>query len=389
MIAKHWFMNLTITKRLVLGFGLVLCLMGGTLIADITASASQASLSNRLLTHLFPARIAARDIVTWVRSADDDGAWYVMTPNRAQAASLLATYDADTSQVQASLNQATALADTERQRAALRDFAGFWSGSNGYLAGNLQAFAFKQHGKRDQALSLYVSIPFVPSLSAAQVYINVVEQETATVVGQEQSAANLVRNLSIGLGLLAMLLGIIIAAVIARSIAGPLGRLTRAAARLAVGDTSVHDLLPAATRDEVGQLSASFRIMVDYQSSMVAVAQGVAQGDLVQTVTPKGDADALGQAFSTMVSNLRDLVGKAAHSAEEVDAGAAQLSHTTEQLGQASTQIARAIEEVARGASDQSRGAADALSRMTEFGVVVREVADGASAQAGAVTDAA
>ncbi|HVA88274.1 MAG TPA: methyl-accepting chemotaxis protein [Chloroflexota bacterium] len=381
----HLLANLKITVKLMLGFGIVLLLMALTLGADITASSQQSSLSDRLVHHLFPARIAARDIVTWVRSADDDGAWYVMTTHPDQAAALMQVYTSDVAQVASRVAQATALADTDGQRQALQSFAAFWSGSNGYLAGNDQAFALKQHGHATAAQALYVGVPFVPSLQAAQVYINIVETEIAKANADESAAAHLVLVLSVGLGLAALVLGAAIAFLIARAISRPLGRLSAAAVRLSAGDMAVDALLPPSSRDEVGQLAAAFRAMVSYQQAVITVAQAVAAGDLTRTLAPQGEADALGHAISTMVDNLRALVGQVARSAEEVTAGAGQLAQTTEQLGQASTQIARAIEEVARGASDQSRGAGDALAQMTELGGAAARVAAGAAVQATAL----
>jgi len=74
---------------------------------------------------------------------------------------------------------------------------------------------------------------------------------------------NLVWNTLVRVGL-----GLLLARVISR----PLQRLTNAAARLAEGDLVVESLLPAASRDEIGMLSTSFRRMVGYQQEMVEAA---------------------------------------------------------------------------------------------------------------------
>ena len=68
--------NLSIGKRLMLGFGLVIALSAVAFVASLVASSNQAAISNRIVNHLDPARLAARDIVTLVRSIDDDGAFH-------------------------------------------------------------------------------------------------------------------------------------------------------------------------------------------------------------------------------------------------------------------------------------------------------------------------
>ena len=190
----------------------------------------------------------------------------------------------------------------------------------------------------------------------------------ATVLGG--GAVTLAVLFAIGLGLL-----------LARVISRPLQRLTNAAARLAEGDLVVESLLPAASRDEIGMLSTSFRRMVGYQQEMVEAAQAIATGDLSRTVNPKGTTDALGQAFATMVDGLRTVICQVTQSAVAVDTGAAQLAQATEQIGQASSQIAHAIEDVARGTATQSQGVAQVRAIMDEVRASVLQVSDNVAVQ--------
>src|SRR6266699_579878 len=67
------FTNMKVAHKLTLGFGIVLLLMLGTLAADVFASTQQSAVADRLVHHLYPAREAAEQILTWDRSADDDG----------------------------------------------------------------------------------------------------------------------------------------------------------------------------------------------------------------------------------------------------------------------------------------------------------------------------
>jgi methyl-accepting chemotaxis protein len=405
-----WLVNLTIARKLAMGFGLVLVLMSGTLAADVVCSARQAALADRIVHHLAPARLNARNIVTLVRSADDDGFWAqgALIHDPAHSRALFRLYYQELGQIRAVLATALRMADTPAQRAAIRRFQAFYFGTGpltaadralldknthwdvidghgGYTIGNEQNFALARRHQWVAAFYGYTTVPFVPALQDAQRYIDVVQGEIDQTMVQEHDAARRTLFLSVGLGALAVVLGIVIALLVARSIAWPLRRLTEAAERLACGDTAVGETLPPTSRDELGVLNASFRAMVSYQQDISAVVTAVATGDLTRSVEPKGAPDALGLACARMTADLRDLIGEVAQSSGQVDHGAAQLAQAAEQVGAASTQIARAIEEVARGAGEQSQSAGAAMTQMTELAMAVARVSSGTEAQRGAI----
>ena len=129
------------------------------------------------------------------------------------------------------------------------------------------------------------------------------------------------------------------AAINASAASGTRLLLILAVAGLAITVTLTVLIVRAITRP-LGQLTASacwaqrgsLRAMVSHQQRMAGAAAAIAAGDLSRDVTPAGADDTLGQAFATMVANLRDLIGQVRDSATQVDSGAAQLSHAAEQL---------------------------------------------------------
>jgi HAMP domain-containing protein len=401
----RWFHDLAIARKMLLSFGLVVLVMCGTLAADTIASRRQATLTDRITQHLDPAEVTALDIVTLVRSIDDDGAWMVnsLSGNRAHTAALSVTYYQEVATLHATVQQALALADTERQRQVIRQFiASYWGtkpitaadrktldgqshwvfgGADGYLFGNEQVFAKDRAGHYLQAAFAYTTVPFIGALHSAQVYLDIVQQEIGQASAQEQDAAQLVLGLSFGLGAFALLFSMGMVLLITRVVGGSLQRLRTAAQRLARGDTAIEDALPPATGDELGALSASFRSMVTYQQTMAGAAQAMAQGDLTTPITPQDDDDLLGHAFVSMQRKMRTLLADTAASAERVDAEARQLQQASTQIGDASTQIAKAIEDVARGAASQSRIANETIQSMDALIAVLDEVHGGAKSQ--------
>src|ERR1035437_40141 len=91
----------SVRTKLLGGFAVVLLLMGTTLTVDIVASGNQSAISDRIVNHLDPARIAAAKIVTLVRSIDDDGAWviYSMSGDKAHSDQLLQNYYSEVDQL--------------------------------------------------------------------------------------------------------------------------------------------------------------------------------------------------------------------------------------------------------------------------------------------------
>ncbi len=372
--------RLSVRTKLYAGFGLVLALMVVALAANFVVVSQQTATAQRIVLHLQPAEKAARDIVTDVRSADDDGAWYILTGDGTQAAQLMQSYRADVEAVNRTVTTARALADTAAQRAALAEFDAFWSGKDGYLAGNDAAFALKDVGKDADARAAYVSVPFVPSLDAAQEYIGVVEREIQQSTRAMQSQQTLCRALNIGLGALALLIGAAIATLLARSI----GRRTRQAASAAHGlaNGDLNQQVDTRSGDELGRMAVAFEAMIAYQREMAAAAQALARGDLTRTVQPRSNDDVLGTAFATMIAGLRDLIG-------QVNDVAGDLAETSSQLGQAARQTSGAVQQVtsavqgiAAGAQETSQSAQTTSAAAAQLAQAIDGIARGASEQA-------
>ncbi|MFN0146939.1 MAG: MCP four helix bundle domain-containing protein, partial [Dehalococcoidia bacterium] len=166
----RFFNDLSIRPKLMLSFASVLVLLAVIVATNIILGQQRSTTFNSVIDELVPAKLAALEIASGVRVADDDGAWFVLTPDPEQAAELLATYREDVKQVNAAVERARTLAHTDAQIEALDAFDKFWAGAGGYLAGNEDAFALKQSGKEAEARAAYVSVPFVPSLDAARKY---------------------------------------------------------------------------------------------------------------------------------------------------------------------------------------------------------------------------
>jgi methyl-accepting chemotaxis protein len=161
------------------------------------------------------------------------------------------------------------------------------------------------------------------------------------------------RRLTILLVALGLGAGLAIALVIARGLTGGIGQVLRASRGLAEGD--IEQEIAVSSRDEIGDMAGAFKDMIAYNREMAGKAGQIADGDLTVDVQPKGERDALGNAFATMVASLRGLVGNVAETAGTLSSASQQMAATSEEAGRAVGEIASAVTDVAQGAERQVR----------------------------------
>jgi methyl-accepting chemotaxis protein len=391
-------MGLSVRTKLLGGFVVVLLLMGTTLAVALVANGNQAAISNRIVSHLDPARIAAAKIVTLIRSIDDDGAWAVnsMSGDKAHSDQLLVTYYAEIDQLKSTVSDALALADTDVQRAAIGKFqAIFWgakpltgadrqtldaqskdvfTGSDSYLFGNEQVFAEARSGQYLKATFDYTTVPFVQALDSEQVYIDAVQKEIDQATADAQSAASLTQMLSIGLGLLAVLLGLWVGLFLARSIVNGVKAVQATMMSLAENDTAQLEagLGALAQYDLTVEIHATTPPIEHYGSDEIGQTAAVANKVL----------ERLGSAFGsyeTARASLAGTVSQVKTAAEAVARTSGELSVAAAQSGNASGQIAQTINQVASGASEQARASSDTSNAAQELDAIIAQVGSGAS----------
>jgi methyl-accepting chemotaxis protein len=195
------------------------------------------------------------------------------------------------------------------------------------------------------------------------------------------------RNIVLLIGGVVMAIVVVVALSVAISIANPIQKITGVATVIAEGD--VTQQLDITQGDEIGQLAEAFRQMIVYLREMAGAANRLAQGDLTADVTPRSGKDALGNAFTQMIADLRNLVGQVAGSATNVSAASEQLTASADQSAQAANQVASTIQQVASGTAQQTESVTDATTIVEQVTRAIDGVARGAQEQAAAVGSSA
>jgi methyl-accepting chemotaxis protein len=187
-------------------------------------------------------------------------------------------------------------------------------------------------------------------------------------------------NIMIASGIL-IILGILIAFFLSRSITRPVARLTRAAVEIAKGNLGQE--IRIRSKDELGTLAQSFVQMDGALQGISAMAGRIAAGDLAGSFVPRSESDALGIALKVMVENLqgqmREIQEGAAivvTAASEISASTSQFAANSSETSVAVSQTTATVEEVKQTAllsHDKARLVADKAKRNEEVAHAGRE----------------
>lgn len=111
------------------------------------------------------------------------------------------------------------------------------------------------------------------------------------------------------LGAIVIVLTLAFGYFINRNILVPLQATVRIADRLALGETD-HVIEVPPSRDELGQLVASMRSVVEYLADFASVADHMARGNMTVEIRPRSDGDTLGHSFVQLRETVGSLVSE-------------------------------------------------------------------------------
>ncbi|GIJ50381.1 hypothetical protein Val02_72670 [Virgisporangium aliadipatigenens] len=161
--------------------------------------------------------------------------------------------------------------------------------------------------------------------------------------------------------LLALLLGVALAAIVTRSIVRPVAAARDALRRVAQRDLDVQ--LPTAGNDEPAQMALALE---DALGAIRAVVVDVAaQADVLARTS--GELDEVAGTFAASAVETSAQAGTVAEASQEVSRNVRTVAAGTEEMGQA-------LRQVARNASDASRVAAEAVGAVEAAGATVNSL---------------
>lgn len=173
------------------------------------------------------------------------------------------------------------------------------------------------------------------------------------------------------ISIISVLIGLILAVRISRSIANPLNQTVKMIEAMQHGKLS--DRLRLDRQDEIGQLGSTMdRFADNLQHEVVEPLNALASGNLNFDVTPHSDQDTLRTALKKLGNDLNEIMTEIQGAGEQIDSGASQVSDSSQSLSQGATEQASSLEEISSSlqevANQTRQNADDALqaSKMTE-----------------------
>jgi methyl-accepting chemotaxis protein len=166
--------------------------------------------------------------------------------------------------------------------------------------------------------------------------------------------------------------GLFVAFYTAKSIKDPINHLIDVAHR--ISDTGDLDQsIDIHRADEVGVLADNFNKMILHLRAMADVSASIAEGQLTVSIHPRSQHDTMAKAFARMTEGLRAMVRQVRDSASQVASGAGQMASASDESAKVSVQAASAIDEV--------------TSTMHEMSINVQNVVKNTQVQASSVAE--
>ena len=195
-----------------------------------------------------------------------------------------------------------------------------------------------------------------------------------------ESAASTAKTILIAGTVLAVAVLAAIAYFLTRGITGGVNQIGAALKRISVGD--LNSEVSVNSTDEIGEMAVSYGEMKLYLEGMSGATQRVGDGDLIVNIQPKGENDVLGNALSSMVTNLRGIVGEFGGAASKINAASDELAAASEQAGAGTNGISSNAQQVASGSQQQAESIDETSTAVQQLSSAIESIAEGSQQQA-------
>ncbi len=339
-------MNVSIRVKLLAGFGLVLALLVGALALSLSTMSGLNDHAHELGARDLTAVDALGNVRTGIMTMRAAAGDNLQAPN---ATVKTVTADAVSSARAAVISGLAMYAQNLRDAADARAFALVRREADAIIAGSDKTMALSAQDAIQAAGANYAATqplmpPFNNNASALAASRLKAARSDVAAAGTAYSDGSLLLLIAT---LACLALGASIAVVLSRQITNGTRELMLAAEGIAQGD--IEQSVTLRSRDELGQTASAFRAMTAYLKHMAQTADQVADGDLTVTVIPHSAQDVLGNAFQRLVNKLANTIGNVSTQAASVSSASAQMASTSDEVGRAVGEIATAITDMAHG----------------------------------------
>ena len=321
------FANIRIAGRLGAGFGLVLTLMVSLIVVSLMHLAHIGETSGKMIEKDWIKAEAANVIDATTRANARRSMELLIAPDKAYADKVREQIEVNKKTITEALATLDKLVYLPEGRALL---AKIKEQRARYVVSFSKVGKLVAEDQREQATSLMIA-ETLPMLDVLQGSVKELTNQQKKIV--EASGADIKqniassRNLMVGLGVAAVLIGVAFAYGITRSITRPISEAVKVAETVAAGDLTSH--IDITSTDEIGRLLQALKIMNDSLKKIVgqvrigtdtiatASAQ-IAAGNLDLSARTEGQASSLEQTASSM-EELTSIVKQNADNARQAN----------------------------------------------------------------------
>jgi methyl-accepting chemotaxis protein len=366
--------NCKIGVKLQAAFALVMLLFVAALLVVFFLNEEVAAAQNLQDTQLVPSRANIKDAEIDIDLARADGWFYIATADRAQGRRYLAKYRADLVDLRAKIDIAAKYQIDSTQFSALADYRTLL---DAYVQGDESAFALKSAGKDAAAITAYGNVHSTPIILVGKRYRGEAANRIARNVVEQNRLKTLERTVGPSLAVLALMVGVAIAAVISRSISSSVGTTTVAIAAIVADDIAA--LALALGRLASGDLTSKFASV----RGPLKVNGTDEIGELMRTYNTLASAlTEIASRYTATTRKLSGLISIVAGTSKSLAAASNEASAAATQSSAAVSQIAAGIDTLAAGAHDQAASIADAATAVEELSRTAEQIAMVATHQA-------
>jgi methyl-accepting chemotaxis protein len=349
------FANMKIATRLGLGFGLIVVLMvavsviGMTRMAQLNDSITEivddrwvkVQHANTVLAGTNEIAISLRNMLLTSDAGDRKEQIERITATRARIGETIQELDRTTTLPR--VKEVLQKIKDERTR---------------FVAGQDQLIGLVQQQKEEEARAFMVELrPVLRSYQNAIGDLVKVQAEIMSGLGESaHETYDQARFLVLALSAAALVLAVIAAVVIVRSITRPLAEAVQAANRLAEGDLTVR--IDVKSKDETGQLLQAMQNMIQKLSQVVAEVNGGAQALASASEEVSATAQSLSQAASEQAAGVEETsasveqmtasIAQNTENAKVTDGIAGKASEEAVEGGEAVKQTVEAMQQIAK-----------------------------------------
>ena len=135
-------------------------------------------------------------------------------------------------------------------------------------------------------------------------------------------------------GVFILVAAYVVSVIVRRMVVGPLMQVVKAGERVAQGYMDVE--LQVGTKDEIGQLTEQFGIIVETTKKQAEVLGAISRRDFSVNIETKGPHDTMNIAIETMIETINDVLYDIVGSATQVSLSAHQIADGAETLARSS-----------------------------------------------------